>query len=567
MEIKDLLLLLLIPVLLIGILSYADSITGAAIAEKSNKIGEYSVLPSFKVHTDYNLGEYKDLKIKLKNIIDLCKDENMEKCLEREAEKLKWKCDDKEEKIIYKFADSLRDCSKIDGRAVCKFSFNDIKGINDNENERIFDINLINSDGNTKMELREGENIIAEDSIGAKELIFTDYDTKDTSKNNTDSINIRIKYTDEKPEIQKFFAVKNGKEIKLSNELAYKSDETIRFIDANFENSFRAPEPANKMVKMPITRGMKFCAKSGKEVFIYENGKLNKKRITYKFSVTFPKPIPPPVENFEATDAPKAEKSSVLVWDSDEQAAGYNIYYSTASFIDIPMKDIKNDNSILKISLNKKNAIEIDDIILSECAFDPYGERCKYSLYGKSLEPGKLYYWKSNGRYIYYLAGINDGNQYHAAVTAIDDEGNEIDNDKTKTNNKMIFTEGKNFRQVASKDDLAPMKIADLRAEGQKLLWTKPLKNADGNDAADITYFNVYYKKSATALSPNIESGYITKRINVIEANCASQAISCEFSVASIPNLEKQIYSFAVTALDENLNEVSEADVKQLLIT
>ena len=43
--------------------------------------------------------------------------------------------------------------------------------------------------------------------------------------------------------------------------------------------------------------------------------------------------------------------------------------------------------------------------------------------------------------------------------------------------------------------------------------------------------------------------------------------MTCEFSVSNIPNLDKSIYSFAVTALDENVNEISEADVKQMIIS
>src|SRR3989344_5621706 len=104
MEIKDLVLLIAIPVLLGSILFYADSITGAAVAE------------------------YKSLKIQLKNIIDTCKDDNIEKCLGSEAERLKWKCDEKEKEILYAFADNLNDCVKLEGKAACAFSFQEIDG-------------------------------------------------------------------------------------------------------------------------------------------------------------------------------------------------------------------------------------------------------------------------------------------------------------------------------------------------------------------------------------------------------------------------------------------------------
>src|SRR3989338_9228995 len=233
----------------------------------------------------------------------------------------------------------------------------------------------------------------------------------------------------------------------------------------------------------------------------------------------------------------------------------------------MPVKDMKNYNEIIKISLKKEDAIEIDSINLADCRFESYGEKCIYQLYGKSIEANKLYYWNPENKFIYYLNGISDGVQYHAAVTAVDDEGSEIDNDKSKPGNRLIFTDEINFRKFSPKDDLAPMKIPDMEihVDAQKLTWTKPLKNADGSDAVDVAYFTIYYKKSTNALSPHIEPGYATRRITTIESNCVNQAIACEYAVSSIPNLEKQVYSFAVTALDENVNEVSDADVQQMI--
>ena len=69
-ELKYLLLLMLIPIILISLVIYIDRIpviTGLVTAqhEEINKIGTYSIIPSFKAKIDYNLeGEYKTIKPK-----------------------------------------------------------------------------------------------------------------------------------------------------------------------------------------------------------------------------------------------------------------------------------------------------------------------------------------------------------------------------------------------------------------------------------------------------------------------------------------------------------------------
>jgi hypothetical protein len=405
-------------------------------------------------------------------------------------------------------------------------------------------------------------------------MIYTDYDGRDLEGINADSIILKIKYSDDKPSIDKFAAVKGGKETKLSPLFLYKSGNDVKFIDANFESSFEAnakdASSSTKTIRLPITKGMKFCAESDKEVMIYENGKLENRNIVYRFSVTFPKPILPPVENVAAIDAVNAEKAAVLSWDADDdEIQSYNVYYSSIDFISMPVKGIKDNDEIKKISLEKEKAAEISDLDLENCRFDPFGEKCKYQPSGKSLDSEKLYYWKSGDKFIYYLDGIDDGITYFAAVTAVDDEGNEIDNDKTKEKNRLVFSQGKNFVQFSSRDDLAPMKITDLSADGfeQKLLWTKPLKNEDGRDSIDVSSFNIYYKKTTSGLSPQLEPGYSSKRITAAEAGCYSIAIACSFSLSEIPDLENKIYSFAVTALDENLNEMAADGTVPLLVS
>src|SRR3989338_9416151 len=138
MESKDLVLLMLIPIMLIGLVVYTDkspSITGAQTAEipkwQSNILGTYSIMPSFRAKIDYDMGnEYKTLKEKLNQITDDCKNsDDIGKCLKNYADSYKWNCvelRDEAVDILYDFIDKFNECLNLeqDG-VVCRFSLDE----------------------------------------------------------------------------------------------------------------------------------------------------------------------------------------------------------------------------------------------------------------------------------------------------------------------------------------------------------------------------------------------------------------------------------------------------------
>lgn len=121
METKDLILLMLIPIMLISLIVYTDknpTITGAVTAkpEESNIIGTYSVMPSFKAKINYDLKDYDEIKDSLDRIIQCKKNSNNIQSCTAEAnnneDNFEWalNCDKGAEKVLYDFAEFLQDC-------------------------------------------------------------------------------------------------------------------------------------------------------------------------------------------------------------------------------------------------------------------------------------------------------------------------------------------------------------------------------------------------------------------------------------------------------------------------
>src|SRR3989338_2572870 len=112
METKDLILLMMIPLILISLVFYVDknsTITGAATAkqEENSMIGAYSVNPSFRAAIDYDLKDYENIKfILLNEVVEKCRNEqDIEQCLKKKSGEIGWNCkeDDYYKSILYDF--------------------------------------------------------------------------------------------------------------------------------------------------------------------------------------------------------------------------------------------------------------------------------------------------------------------------------------------------------------------------------------------------------------------------------------------------------------------------------
>ena len=589
MEAKDLILLMLIPILLVSIVVYTSKnpvVTGVVTAkpEESNVIGVYSIMPSFKAKIDYNLqDEYKNLNTKLRDIIEICKKrQDIEQCIKDyikdKKDNVDWECPENDEDVLNDFVDKLKDCKNLkEENVVCRFSLDDRNYINKIKNERTFGIILTNLYKQIKVELIEDKNILKTEIIDSASLLYTNFNDKDKEGQTADEIRIIVKYTSGKPEVKGATARHSLESVYInlnSMFLLYKAKDGVKFIDADQDAGFREDTPINKIIDLPKTRGIKFCAKSDKQIYAYDasDSQVNLRNIIYKFAVTFPKPVPKPIENLEVHDALNAEHSAILMWDKSNEIGikSYSIYYSQKDFIKDKIEDVKKDAQINKISAKTDIFIEIDDIDLSKCSFDPIGKTCKYALYGKALENGKLYYLKpkdkEKGKFIYLINDVEDGTEYNFAVTGVNDDNEELDNDNSIEGNTYILKLNQNYRKFKPIDDLAPNKVENLKQRTEdgkvKLVWDKPLKNLDGSTSFDIKGFNIYYKKPSIEMLSKLDilsplpNPPAKKAVTAAEAKCESiVAIACEYSMENLALEKDQIYIVAVIAFDENSNE------------
>ncbi|GEM_PF-2438735 len=472
METKDLVLLMMIPALLVGIIFYTDfnSITGAVIASDSESkvIGTYSIMPSFRANIDYSLKDYRDLNDQLRQMVYSCKDnQDFESCAKnymvQDAHKLDWKCPESEKDILNDFVDKFNECANLKAEsAVCRFSFDGEKYINDKTNDRNFEIIVAYDDSNIKTELTENGKTLAEGKIKSSSLLFTGFNDKDTSANNADVVNLKLNYNDGKPTITAFYATKeDGARIDLSKIiLIYKSKDSVKFIDFANEASFKESTPFNKIIDLPKTKGMNFCAKTGKQAYAYdESDKAAKLRdIIYNFAVTFTVPPPEPISNLEIKKV-KNTAAITLVWDKpdDKNINSYSLYYSTEDFINKKMEDIKNNpeikKNIIQIPTSEPKPIIIDGINLDECNFDSATKIYRCADYNLPLLKNRLY-WINSGKYadkyFFIISDAKDDVDYYYAVTALNEDGEEIDNDQGIAGNNYILKLNENYAKFKS---------------------------------------------------------------------------------------------------------------------
>ncbi len=132
MESKDLILLMLIPLILISLITYTDKnpvITGAVTQEQkkdSNIIGTYSIIPSFKAKVDYDLNDYNKIRESFDIVSSCAKSNDLSSCvndINSDDNTFKWElnCDKGPEKILYDFAEFLQDCfDSEDNNCLCR---------------------------------------------------------------------------------------------------------------------------------------------------------------------------------------------------------------------------------------------------------------------------------------------------------------------------------------------------------------------------------------------------------------------------------------------------------------
>jgi len=129
MEAKDLILLMLVPIILVGLVIYVDknpTVTGDVAKEQkeeSNIIGTYSIMPTFKVKVKYELNDYNKIKDSLDFIISCAMQNSVEQCVAQINDNdFEWQlgCDKGAEKVLYDFAEFFQECiDSQDNNCIC----------------------------------------------------------------------------------------------------------------------------------------------------------------------------------------------------------------------------------------------------------------------------------------------------------------------------------------------------------------------------------------------------------------------------------------------------------------
>lgn len=301
METKDLVLLMMIPLILVSLIVYtgkSPSITGAQTvqitqAADNNVLGTYSIMPSFKAKIDYNMQEdYKKIIIQLNKIISDCKTSlNIGECFKAYSTKLNWSCvelRDEAADILYDFIDKFNECLNLEeSNVVCRFFLDERDIIN--RPIKSFDIILTDEVQRTRIELRQ-DTEVWKAYVNYGNLAYTsDYNTKDTISNSTNPVKYVVEYQGRKPLTMNAVAI-DKVPVQLSKMfLFYKTGNELKFIEASQEGNFRAGIPANKIIDVPRVNGFRFCAKTGKQVYAYdESDKSVKLRdVVYRFAVKY----------------------------------------------------------------------------------------------------------------------------------------------------------------------------------------------------------------------------------------------------------------------------------------
>ena len=301
MEAKDLVLLMMIPILLIALVIYTDKnpvITGAAAYQEkqSNILGTYSILPSFKAKADYKLKEeYANIQSEAERIITQCQSaENIEQCFNQEAIRLKWNCEETNDdlkNILNDFSNKISECIALEeDNVVCRFSLDDRDLLTTSTNS--FDIILTNDNLRTRVEVRQGTTS-KYSYVNLENLNYiNDYNNKDTLSKPSSEIKYIVEYQNRKPQVTRAVALDNANQIELSKSfLVYKLQNSIKFIEATQDGSFRSPQPANKIIDVPKFKGFKFCAKTGAKVYAYDetDNTVKQRDVVYKFAVKYSK--------------------------------------------------------------------------------------------------------------------------------------------------------------------------------------------------------------------------------------------------------------------------------------
>ena len=232
-----------------------------------------------------------------------------------------------------------------------------------------------------------------------------------------------------------------------------------------------------KKCNVPESR-FRLCLKTDYHTNEYDGRSLSEKNVTLKFAITIKdNDAPPPLTNIQLTNMKNSRNSVIVMFDESKKngvrvpdVASYNIYMSdvAADFnndIQTIRKNVKYRTlDILNTGYDKISGLDLTIYPVCELVDDNY---CKFNYTAKDANgvdvpieifEDKLYYLIDTEQFFYILNGsdsynaLNSGRDKYIAVTAVDTDGNEIDNVDTA----QKITLGQNLQNIKPEDNLAP---------------------------------------------------------------------------------------------------------------
>ncbi|MBW2979878.1 hypothetical protein KY360_00495 [Candidatus Woesearchaeota archaeon] len=238
---------------------------------------------------------------------------------------------------------------------------------------------------------------------------------------------------------------------KANNDL---SQYNLRFVDIK---ECGAPEEESDL---DLSKGIgRFCVKGNERFVVYDNntGETELTEISIKFAAYMVDLPPESLSGIKIYDHKKDNGSVIVAWNRDtaSDAKTFSLYLSESPFINRRIEN-RHIAGVKQINItNIEGAEIINDIDLTGCTGSILERPCLYAKYGKPLFKGKLYLVKDaiQEYYIYAIDELKDNKLYYFAVTGIDANENELNNDRTKPGSRFILADGANYITGKSIDD------------------------------------------------------------------------------------------------------------------
>jgi hypothetical protein len=327
----------------------------------------YSVRPSFKLDTSYDLDLYDLAFDRAEKLQDECMNVlDFQSCIKeklvhysKEDNNIRWTddCSQGEERIFYSFVKQYEDCiNSIDNTCVCEINMDIARGDISNEDFEI----KIDKFGNITMNRFHRTFDFNPAKYGTPDL----YHEKEFIK-------ILLRYGNN----GQLEGVKVTDDSTLSWSLVsnYFSNDNI-FVFKSAGDDYFGPENVfvNDKLDLPycgiFTRTARVCVEQGNEFSVYDGFLLRNTKIPLKFGIFVPDIIPPDKIKFNVTNDEENERSvKIEIQRSQvEDISHYNIYFENETFTSLEDLEIKltiNDRELTEQNHTFAFPVDEDEVV------------------------------------------------------------------------------------------------------------------------------------------------------------------------------------------------------------